>query len=166
MKIQTKVPLVRLAAAAGPSSPLRLHQSLVSGRRRWPSSSRVPSAGRQRRCRPPHADTLPRAPRHELRSGIINPDALGRLLRALISRGIFRRRSDGRYDLTPLARTLRWATQDSVAASCGSLIGARARALEPLHHAVRTGRSVILVAAEASEWLQVSRNCGRFSTRP
>jgi hypothetical protein len=36
-----------------------------------------------------------------------NPDALRRLLRALISRGIFRQRRDGRYDLTALAETLR-----------------------------------------------------------
>jgi hypothetical protein len=34
-------------------------------------------------------------------------DALGRLMRALISRGIFRQHGDGRYDLTPLADTLR-----------------------------------------------------------
>jgi C-methyltransferase len=34
-------------------------------------------------------------------------DALERLLRALITRGVFRRRRDGRYDLTPLAATLR-----------------------------------------------------------
>jgi hypothetical protein len=33
-----------------------------------------------------------------------DPDALGRLLRALIGRGIFRQRRDGRYDLTPLAQ--------------------------------------------------------------
>jgi C-methyltransferase len=35
-----------------------------------------------------------------------NADALGRLLRALISRGIFRHRSDGRYELNSLANTL------------------------------------------------------------
>jgi C-methyltransferase len=34
-------------------------------------------------------------------------DALGRLLRALISRGIFRHRHDGRYELNSLAGTLR-----------------------------------------------------------
>jgi len=43
-------------------------------------------------------------------------DALSRLLRALIGRGIFRQRRDGRYDLTPLARTLRSGTPDSMAA--------------------------------------------------
>jgi C-methyltransferase len=36
-----------------------------------------------------------------------DPDALGRLMRALIGRGVFRQRRDGRYDLTPLADTLR-----------------------------------------------------------
>ncbi len=35
------------------------------------------------------------------------PDALGRLLRALISKGIFARRDDGRYELSPLADLLR-----------------------------------------------------------
>ena len=34
-------------------------------------------------------------------------DALRRLLRALISRGIFRQRRDGRYELNSLADTLR-----------------------------------------------------------
>src|SRR5580693_9515128 len=34
-------------------------------------------------------------------------DALHRLLRALIGRGVFRRRLDGRYELNPLADTLR-----------------------------------------------------------
>ena len=36
-----------------------------------------------------------------------DPDALRRLMRALIGRGIFRQRRDGRYDLTALAETLR-----------------------------------------------------------
>ena len=36
-----------------------------------------------------------------------DPDALRRLMRALIRRGIFRQRRDGRYDLTALAETLR-----------------------------------------------------------
>jgi C-methyltransferase len=36
-----------------------------------------------------------------------DPDALRRLMRALISRGIFRQRRDGRYDLNALAETLR-----------------------------------------------------------
>lgn len=36
-----------------------------------------------------------------------DPDALGRLMRALISRGVFRQRRDGRYDLNALANVLR-----------------------------------------------------------
>jgi len=36
-----------------------------------------------------------------------DPDTLARLLRALIGRGIFRRRRDGRYELNSLAATLR-----------------------------------------------------------
>ncbi|MGF2945005.1 methyltransferase [Mycobacterium sp. Lab-001] len=43
-------------------------------------------------------------------------DALARLMRALISRGIFRRRRDGRYDLTPLAQPLRRDAEVSLAA--------------------------------------------------
>jgi hypothetical protein len=49
----------------------------------------------------------------------VDADALGRLLRALIGRGIFRHRRDGRYELNSLAGTLRsdapismtWAAQ-------------------------------------------------------
>lgn len=43
-------------------------------------------------------------------------DALSRLMRALISRGIFRQRRDGRYDLTPLAQPLRRDADVSLAA--------------------------------------------------
>ncbi|MEY8014924.1 MULTISPECIES: methyltransferase [Mycobacterium] len=43
-------------------------------------------------------------------------DALTRLMRALISRGIFRQRRDGRYDLTPLAQPLRRDAEISLAA--------------------------------------------------
>ncbi len=45
-----------------------------------------------------------------------DPDALARLLRALISRGIFRQRRDGRYELTRLAQPLRRDTDVSLAA--------------------------------------------------
>lgn len=44
-----------------------------------------------------------------------DPEALSRLMRALISRGIFRQHRDGRYGLTPLATTLRSATPSSTA---------------------------------------------------
>ncbi len=43
-------------------------------------------------------------------------DALARLMRALISRGIFRQRRDGRYDLTRLAQPLRSDAEVSLAA--------------------------------------------------
>ena len=43
------------------------------------------------------------------------PDALRRLMRALISHGIFRQRRDGRYDLTALANALRSDAQFSMA---------------------------------------------------
>jgi C-methyltransferase len=46
-----------------------------------------------------------------------DPDALRRLLRALISRGIFRQHRDGRYGLTPLADTLRG---DAPGSMCGA----------------------------------------------
>jgi hypothetical protein len=86
-----------------------------------------------------------------------DPDALGRLLRALVSRGIFRRRSDGRYDLTPLAATLRWEAPDSVAAFARFVGSAQ-------HHeywshcidAVRTDESVVpkLHGMEAFDWIE------------
>jgi hypothetical protein len=43
-------------------------------------------------------------------------DALSRLMRALISRGVFRQRRDGRYDRTPLAQPLRRDADVSLAA--------------------------------------------------
>lgn len=46
-----------------------------------------------------------------------DPDALSRLLRALISRGIFRQHRDGRYALNPLAETLRCDAPISMAAA-------------------------------------------------
>jgi DNA-binding Lrp family transcriptional regulator len=86
-----------------------------------------------------------------------DPDALRRLLRALVSRGIFRRRSDGRYDLTPLAATLRWEAPDSVAAFARFVGSPESR--EHWSHcidAVRTGRSVIPKSrgVEAFDWIE------------
>jgi hypothetical protein len=46
-----------------------------------------------------------------------DPDALSRLMRALISRGIFRQHRDGRYGLTPLAATLRSDAPGSTASA-------------------------------------------------
>jgi hypothetical protein len=53
-----------------------------------------------------------------------DPDGLSRLLRALISRGIFAHRDDGRYELTPLSQLLRSDTPISMAATA-RLIGSR-----------------------------------------
>src|ERR1700754_1659216 len=55
--------------------------------------------------------------------GDANPDALRRLMRALISRAIFRHRRDGRYELNTLADTLRSdapVSMDSAARFYGS----------------------------------------------
>jgi hypothetical protein len=73
-----------------------------------------------------------------------DPDALSRLLRALISRGIFRQHCDGRYELTPLADTLRSNADVSIAGLARWLGSPEHR--EHWSHfadAVRTGRAVI-----------------------
>jgi C-methyltransferase len=70
--------------------------------------------------------------------------ALGRLLRALISRGIFRQLHDGRYALTPLADTLRTDAPVSVR-GMARFIGSRQHRdiWSLLADAVRTGQPVI-----------------------
>lgn len=71
-------------------------------------------------------------------------DAVSRLLRALISRGIFRQRHDGRYDLTSLACTLRRDGAVSVAGWAGWVGSVQHR--EHWSHvadAIRTGRAVV-----------------------
>jgi hypothetical protein len=65
------------------------------------------------------ADALAKGPlsAEDLASAVqADTDALNRLMRALISRGIFRQRRDGRYDLTPLAQPLRRDADVSLAA--------------------------------------------------
>jgi len=95
------------------------------------------------------ADALAKGPlsADELASAVsADADALSRLLRALIARGIFHQRRDGRYDLTPLADTLRSDADVSMAA-LARFLGS------PQHHehwshltdAVRTGRAVVPV---------------------
>src|ERR1700759_5343880 len=151
MKLPSMAPPVGLVSAVqrGRHYLLRLHQSLAP----TPAAmtelivgawlAQAVSVAADLRI----ADALAHRPlgRDELadRVGAI-PDALGGLLRALISRGIFRRRSDGRYDLTPLARTLRWDTQDAVAAFA-RFVGAAHEREHGSHYiyAVRTGRSVV-----------------------
>jgi O-methyltransferase domain/Dimerisation domain len=86
-----------------------------------------------------------------------DPDALRRLLRTVISRGVFRRRRDGRYDLTPLARTLRWEGPDSVAAFV-RFAGSPADREHWSHciDAVRTGEAVVpkLRGMEGFDWIE------------
>jgi hypothetical protein len=84
-----------------------------------------------------------------------DPDALGRLMRALIGRGIFKRLRDGRYDLTPLAQTLRWDVPGSMAALACFIGSPQDR--EHWSHcvdAVRTGESVVpkLRGMDAFDW--------------
>ncbi|OBI70538.1 hydroxyneurosporene methyltransferase [Mycobacterium sp. E796] len=71
-----------------------------------------------------------------------DPDALGRLLRALITKGIFARRDDGRYELTSLAEQLRSDVPASMAAMA-RFVGSRQHRehWSLLTDAIRTGRS-------------------------
>ena len=96
------------------------------------------------------ADALAKGPlsADELATAVnADADALSRLLRALISRGIFRQRRDGRYDLTPLADTLRRDADVSIAGM--GPIGwvrpstASTGATSPMP--IRTGRAVVPV---------------------
>jgi C-methyltransferase len=83
-------------------------------------------------------------------------DALRRLLRVLVGRGIFRQRRDGRYQLNSLADTLRSSAPKSVA-GLASLYGSREHREHWSHlaEAIRTGKAVIpaLHGAEAFEYL-------------
>jgi hypothetical protein len=93
------------------------------------------------------ADALAKGPLStaELATAVnADADALSRLLRALISRGIFRQRRDGRYDLTPLADALRRDAEVSVAGFARWLGSPQHR--EHWSHftdAIRTGRAII-----------------------
>jgi O-methyltransferase/methyltransferase family protein len=151
MKPSTKVPPVRLAQAVQRIRDhlLRLHQSLapapaVMGEfitAAWMAQSITVAADLR------VADALAEMPLgiDELASRVgADPDALSRLLRALIGRGVFKRLSDDRYDLTPLARTLRWDAPDSMAALACFIGSPQDR--EHWSHcvdAIRTGESVI-----------------------
>jgi hypothetical protein len=93
------------------------------------------------------ADALARGPLSvdELAAAVdADADTVSRLLRALISRGVFRRRRDGRYDLTPLAETLRSDGDVSLRAFARFVGSPQDR--EHWSHftdAIRTGRAVI-----------------------
>jgi hypothetical protein len=73
-----------------------------------------------------------------------DPDALRRLMRALISCGIFRQRRDGRYELNPLADTL-LSTSPMSMAGLARWVGSRQHRehWSLLANAVRTGKAII-----------------------
>jgi C-methyltransferase len=75
-----------------------------------------------------------------------DPDALSRLLRALIGRGVFRRRRDGRYELNSLARTLCSDAEPSMAWAA-QFYGSREQRARwtLLGDSIRTGNSVVPV---------------------
>lgn len=73
-----------------------------------------------------------------------NPDALDRLMRALVSRGVFQRHRDGRYGLNPLAETLRSDADPSMRAAA-LFYGCRQQREHWTHlvDAVKTGQQVV-----------------------
>jgi len=82
---------------------------------------------------------------HELGSRVnADPDALRRLLRALIGRGVFRQRRDGRYELNALAKTLR-ADAPLSTAGFAKMVGSRQHREHwgYLPEAIRTGEAVV-----------------------
>jgi hypothetical protein len=84
-------------------------------------------------------------PADELASAVnADADTLSRLLRALITRGIFRQHPDGRYDLTPLADTLRSNAEVSLG-SFARWVGSPQHREHWSHltDAIRTGRAVV-----------------------
>lgn len=74
----------------------------------------------------------------------VDPDALCRLLRALMGRGLFRQRRDGRYQLNAMADTLRCDAPMS-AAGLARMVGAPQHREHWSHlaDAIRTGEAVI-----------------------
>jgi O-methyltransferase domain/Dimerisation domain len=73
-----------------------------------------------------------------------NPDALRRALRALISKGVFAQRADGRYELTPLADRLRSDAPVSMAALARFLGAPQGREhWSLLTEAIKTGVSCV-----------------------
>jgi C-methyltransferase len=73
-----------------------------------------------------------------------NSDALGRLLRALIGRGVFHHRDDGRYELNSLARTLCSDAEVSMSAAA-QFYGSREQRdrWTLLVDSIRSGQSVV-----------------------
>ncbi|OBG27973.1 methyltransferase [Mycobacterium sp. 852002-51057_SCH5723018] len=93
------------------------------------------------------ADALAKGPlsADELAAAVnANADTVSRLLRALISRGVFRQRRDGRYELTPLAETLGTGGDVSLRALARFLGSPQQREhWSHLTDAIRTGRAVV-----------------------
>jgi O-methyltransferase domain/Dimerisation domain len=92
-------------------------------------------------------------------------DALSRMLRALIPRGLFRQRRDGRYELTPLADTLRRDADVSIAGWTRWLGSPQHREhWSHLTDAIRTGRPVIpaLRGKPAFEYLADEKELGEI----
>src|SRR3984957_20677691 len=93
------------------------------------------------------ADALAKGPlsADELADAVdADADTLSRLLRALISRGVFRLRRDGRYALTPLADTLR-SDADTSLRAFARFVGAPQEREHWSHFtdSIRTGRAVV-----------------------
>ena len=88
-----------------------------------------------------------------------DPDALARLLRALISEGVFVRRRDGRYALNALAQTLRWDAPQSIA-GMARMVGAAPHREHWSHllDAVRTGEAVPPKLRGMSGWDFLAEN--------
>jgi Dimerisation domain len=96
-------------------------------------------------------------------------DTINRLLRALITRGIFRQHRDGRYDLTPLADSLRSDAEVSLAAFARFVGSPQHREhWSHLTDAIRTGRAVIpaLRGNPHSSTCTKNRNSPKSSTTP
>ncbi|MCV7031476.1 hydroxyneurosporene methyltransferase [Mycobacterium sherrisii] len=93
------------------------------------------------------ADALAKSPMtvDELAAAVdADADTLSRLMRGLISRGIFRRRRDGRYELTPVGDTLRSEGEASLRALARFVGSPQDREhWSYLTRSIRTGRAVV-----------------------
>ncbi|BBZ80070.1 hydroxyneurosporene-O-methyltransferase [Mycolicibacterium anyangense] len=129
--------LLRLHQRLVPA-PMSMMELIVSG---WPAQAITTAAQLG------IADALADGPLHldELAARLhVDADALGRLLRALIGRGIFRRRRDGRYALNSLAATLR--TDAPISLKGAALFQGSQEQRERwtlLADSVRTGQSIV-----------------------
>lgn len=93
------------------------------------------------------ADALAKGPlsADELAAAVgADVDTVGRLLRAVISRGVFRQLRHGRYDLNPLGETLRSDAEVSLA-GMARFVGAPQHREHWSHltDAIRTGRALV-----------------------